>query len=169
MSKPDINPMDLKQELMEALTEINDLGVNDDQLTIEPIGLIAEPFDIDNPMKFVEGESTFARAGVAFINSRPDAIDPRGAGLSTLQFVILLSVSAHSSGASTYANAEAVKANNLLYAMQRFMQGRVSQTGYNWMWAGHGLLPDAEDLNDGLLVYQQVWEVKHGYKGHSNN
>lgn len=169
MSRQDINPATLKEELIDALLEVNNAGVSDDQLNIAPVGLVYNVIDIDNPMGFIVGETSQPIAGVAYMSARPLETTDRGAGISVLQFVILVNVSANATGNSEYSNESAVKANDLLYGVQRLMQGRTSRTGYGWMWGGHGLLPDTQSLNDGLLVYQQVWEVKHGYKGCTDN
>lgn len=167
MSEQDINPLSLKEDLIDAILAVNNEGVDDDMLTIEAVGLVHSVVDIDNPMGFIQGNNGAAMAGVSYLSAKPNAVSDRGAGISTLQFVILINVSTMAGGQSSYENPDAEKANNLLYGIQRLMQGRMSKTGYCWMWGGHGLLPDADSLNDNLLVFQQVWEVRHGYRGYS--
>ena len=166
MSRQDINPLELLDDLTDIINEVDTQGVQGSLLTIDPINVLDSPaFSIDYPANFLKGEGEGVCAGVALINSVPVSVSDRGAGLCTLQFVILISVSKSDYNPDMALSDDCVKVNQLLYALQRRLQGCRSATGYNWSWAGHGLIPDDDVSNSSLALYQQVWHVKTGYMG----
>lgn len=167
MSRLDINPLELVDDLADAINEIDQNGVNGNLLTLPATNVLSSPaFPIDYPDNFLKGEGGGVYACAAFVNSVPTDVKDRGAGISTLQFVILISVSKSDHNPDMEISESCIKVNQLLYALQRRLQGWPSATGYNWAWAGHGLVPDAEASNSSLAIYQQVWQVKHGYMGY---